>query len=93
MATHEATVRFEEEDGVDVIVHYEAHKASYGARDRYGAQLEPDEPASIEIWKIVRADTGEEIELSTSQMETLECEIGESLGDRETEMADRYEDD
>jgi hypothetical protein len=92
MATHEATVRFEEDD-VDVIVHYEAHKASYGARDRYGAQLEPDEPASIEIWKIVRADTGEEIELSTSQMETLECEIGESLGDRETEMADRYEDD
>lgn len=90
MATYEATVRYEEED-VDVIVHYEDHKASYGARDSYGAQLEPDEPAYIEIEKVVRADTGEEIELDST--DRLECEIGESLGDRETEMADRYEDD
>ena len=60
-----------ERDGeeIEVEVEYDFYRASRGARDSYGAQLEPDEGASVEITSTVNTETGQEIELTDSETE------------------------
>jgi hypothetical protein len=67
-----------EEIEIDVECEFSYHKAYRGARDTLcgvrggGPPLEPDEPAHFEFEGAVRCDTGEEIELTASEIEEAE---------------------
>lgn len=85
-----------DEDDIDVKVAYQFHSACRGARDSLcgvrnaGPQLEPDEPASVEILKIFNIATGAEIEVDKEQEEALIEDVFEALSEIEN---DRYERD
>lgn len=72
----------ETDEEIEVTVEYDYHKASRGARERgTGLQLEPDEPASIEIYSVKDAN-GKEYELSRSEYERIENAIIDDINDR-----------
>lgn len=57
-----------------IEVDYDFYGASRGARDRYGAPLEPDEDATVEITE-VRDSNGNKLELCNEDLEKIETEI------------------
>jgi len=67
------------DDDVDIVVWYYAHKGRKGARDcgRY-LPIEPDEPAHIEIDWIAGPD-GKPLELDTAKENRIKEEIAEYL--------------
>lgn len=67
-----------------ITVEYTAHKAIRGARERGGLQIEPDEPAHIEIDGI----EGVDFELTDDEISEIETYIGEVLADREADYDD-----
>ena len=70
--------RGDDDHEVNVTVYYTAYKARAGKRERGGLQLEPDEPAHIEIEGVNNDDsTGEDIDITPSEREELILEIGE----------------
>jgi hypothetical protein len=51
------------EEETDCHIEFVYLPATRGSREaKTGLQLEPDEPASIEVLRVTRADTGEEVE-------------------------------
>jgi hypothetical protein len=80
--TIDLTITHEDANGneteFDVECEFTYHKAYRGARDTLcgvrggGPPLEPDEPAHFEFERAVRCDTGEEIELTDSEIERAE---------------------
>lgn len=60
-----------------VKVEFTAHAATSGARDKYGAPLEPDEPAELVIESVSHNDKA--IELSPEVLSLLESELWENL--------------
>ena len=85
--TFQATVEISGIDGCEtpVTVHYHTCKARPGKTDgRGGPNLEPDEPARLEIdW--IEGPEGEDITLTTAN----ENYLLESICEREAEMAER----
>ena len=75
-----------DEDDIDVKVMYQFYPACRGARDSLcgmrnaGPQLEPDEPASVEITKVFSELMGE-IEVDEETKNKLEEEIAEYLSE------------
>jgi hypothetical protein len=69
--------------GVDceflVTIRYTAHPFRRGYREPGGQQIEPDEPAHIEIESVTEDGTGVEIELTTAQEDEIEQRIAEEL--------------
>jgi len=66
---------------IEVEVSYDSVPAERGHRDKYGAQEEPDYPASIEIIEVVDKATGLEIELTPDEESKLIDEINDTLAD------------
>ncbi len=64
---------------VDITVEYEAHAAHRGYHEKGGGQIDPDEPAWIEIDSVVETDTGIGLELTEKQLDELEERIGNHL--------------
>lgn len=56
---------------VEVLVEYEYERACRGVRDSYGAPLEPDEPAGVEIIAATDAN-GREVELTPHEADHAE---------------------
>lgn len=54
-----------------LVVDHHYYPAGCGHRDRWGAPGEPDEPAYIQIERVVNRETGEEIELSDDDAEKV----------------------
>lgn len=90
--THTTTIERErwvnENDVVDVIevaVEYTAYPAYRGKRDSLcgkrnaGPQLEPDEPAHVEIAFVTNLATGEEVELTNAEQERIVDRIEDEL--------------
>lgn len=65
---------------VPLVVSYRHTKASRGARDRYGAQLEPDEEASVEVLGVTD-ERGREVELTPLEMNCAEERCYEAIED------------
>lgn len=74
---------------IALVVTYSATRAARGARDRYGAQLEPDEEASVEIVSVVD-EKGVEVTLTTHEENCAEEACYE---DAEESAASRYAED
>ena len=53
MKTYETSIYDDEGDETPVVVHYEYERPTRGARDKYGVQLEPDEPANVIIHSVI----------------------------------------
>lgn len=66
---------------VDITVRYVACPFVRGYREPGGLQIEPDEPAHIEIESATEDGTGVEIELTTAQEKWIEQQIAEDLDD------------
>lgn len=70
----------------DIDVEFKFYKATRGARDSFmgkagaGAQLEPDEPADIEIQSV--KFNGVEVDVSDKSIMEIEEAILESMGER-----------
>lgn len=77
MSTYETHI------ALDIVVHYDAVKASVGHTDgRFGPKLTPDEPAYIDVWQVKDAN-GNDVELTDKQMADVKEEIAEHLGERD----------
>lgn len=59
-----------------IAVYYTAHLAIKGKRNKYGVQMEPDEPGAIEIESVVGPD-GSKVTLSGDVIERIREEISE----------------
>jgi hypothetical protein len=66
---------------IPITVEYSYSRASRGARDRYGAPLEPDEDASVEITNVTD-ERGREIELTPRETDRVEEMCLEDAEDR-----------
>lgn len=74
---------YETHIALDIVVHYDAVPASRGHTDgRFGQQISPDEPASIDVYRI-EADECVALELSEAQIEGLKAEISLHLCERD----------
>lgn len=84
----------------EITVEYQYSRGSHGHRDSYGQQMEPDEPPSVEITKVLLPSPGpvnrnatEDIldELSELQRERIEILCFEDVAERyEREQEERY---
>jgi len=93
LPTYDTTINHPETDEeIAVTVQYEYTPAERGSRERgTGLQLEPDYPASVEIYSVVD-DQGTEYELSKSELERIENEIFDMIKDRADDYDyDRYD--
>lgn len=77
---------------IEVTVEYDYHKAARGSRERgSGLQLEPDEPAHIEI-NSVKDVNGKEYKLTKDQRRQLEDEIIADINDRANDRDYEHDD-
>ena len=86
MAMIETTL--EREDSFTIEVEYSYSKGGRGSRDSLcgvrgaGPPLEPDEPPDVEIVRVVKAETGEEIELYPDELTRVRELCFEDVADR-----------
>ena len=77
--------------GIELEVEFTYHKGCRGLRDKYGAPLEPDEEASIELASVGLANNAE-VDLcsllSTDAFEKIEEEIFRWMKDQRAESYD-----
>jgi hypothetical protein len=71
---------------LDVEVEYEYHRASKGAREPHGLQIEPDEPEQVEINSVFirygKMEIGITGSLSAVQLESLESQCLDDVRER-----------
>lgn len=82
---------------LDVEVEYEYHRASKGAREPHGLQIEPDEPEQVEINSVFicygKMEIGITGSLSAAQLEALEAQCLDDVRNRrEAAEEARWED-
>lgn len=78
-----------DDNEMEVTVRYEYYKGGKGARGDFGVPMEPDEPAQVNVISVTNIDTGDDVELSRSDLDQLEDEI---LGDvREADWQGGYD--
>lgn len=87
MGTFRTTIEIDR-NGMDcereIVVEYDAIPFERGATDgRYGPKIEPDIPAHIEITQVLCEETGQELELTSTQEEWIEEQIAEYLDERD----------
>lgn len=64
-----------------ITVGYAAYPFIAGQTDGFGAPIEPDEPAHIEI-ELAQLEDGTNVALTKEQRESIEEEISEALAER-----------
>jgi hypothetical protein len=78
--TYETTIERDDEE-IKLEITYSSYAGCRGARDSLGgkagagAQLEPDEPASIEIESVIDMETGFDFELTRAEENKIENEL------------------
>lgn len=87
MKTYETTILRCDDNGneveIPVLVYYSEYAGCRGKRDTLcgvrgtGPQLEPDEPAHVEVERAIRMDTGYEVCLIHDEQDRIELEICE----------------
>ncbi len=93
MATHQTCVTIGEVEDIPVTIHYEYVRACIGSTDgRFGQKIEPDEPAHVEIDRVVGPE-GREFELTFDQESRIEREIMDDLSDGDSDAYDDRDDD
>lgn len=70
-----------DEQEISVTVEFSYSSGCRGARDRYGAPLEPDDDAEIEI-QSVKDEHGKEVELTTAEEKRIESLCWDDVADR-----------
>lgn len=96
MSVYTTTLCLGNAEDVPVIVHYTAHPAIRGSFEPGGLQIEPDEPAHIEIEQVT-TNTNCIVNLSKPDERALRDEIAQYLTDAtdfaRSEHADRQRDE
>ncbi len=72
-------------EDLDIEVDFIVHPSSRGHRDKYGAPEEPDTPAEIEITAARRVDNKQEIELTSSEEDSIRPELWDYIADQANE--------
>ena len=76
-------------EDLEAVVEYTYTKAERGSRDSYGAQLEPDYPAEIELDEVIVIIDGEELDITDKlPKDVKETLIEEAFEDYEAEAED-----
>jgi hypothetical protein len=72
----------DEWDDRPVKVYYEYDEGSRGARGEFGRPMEPDEPPSCSVWKVIDAETGQEYVIDEKEREYLEDKCMHEISDQ-----------
>lgn len=76
---------------VEVVIEYSYHRARRGARDRYGAPIEPDDDGGPEIESITD-ENGRDVTLTWREERDAEARCARDAEDRARDAAEaRYE--
>ena len=70
---------------VDVQVHYEYEPASRGSYDKYGAQIDPDVPESVEITQVTTMDGVDVDDLTSQESRQLQNEVESEIRQHQTQ--------